>query len=343
MKEEHKGPIYSIPLKDDLLDPTLLFLSRLEEGKETEVAWNPEFIKTLWNIVGGKKISKPQDFYDQTKFAIKKEGIMERLSLIVPGIEKDKIQPLLTRILNILKLNKEFNSTEVTIQTITDKIAREQEPLYFKWADRFTTIHPRLEGVEKAFDKILRGKASAREMKRAGEIAASLTISDYPFEYDYYYEVLKPLFEQKEAAIQKDTRKKDFPPKIFGGRSFGHGKRKSSVARVYMKPGTGIIKINGKNYNEYFQCPHNLYSLIHPLHLMGSHKDFDFSIKVAGGGTTGQAEAIKLAMTKAIIGFIPEHGYWMRKNGMLTSDSRRVERKKPGLKKARKRTQWVKR
>lgn len=337
------GEVGQVPYQDDIIDPSYEFLLNLDDGKETEVAWNQNFIKKLWDIVGGEPFSKTEEFFDQRKFAIKEDSIIERLSLILPGLELDKVKVILYRMINILKKNKTFTANELTIQTITDTIARQEEPIYFKWADRFQTINPKFEGVEKAFAKISKGRVSAKEMKRAGEIAASINSMDYPHEYDYYYEVLKPLFEEKDSLGEDKKTLKEYQPKIYGGRSFGRGKRKSSIARCWMQPGTGIIKINGKNHDIYFKNTQDLFNVMFPLHLMRSFKHFDFKIKVQGGGTTGQSEAIKLAMSKAIITFLPEYGLWYRRNGMLTSDSRRVERKKPGYKKARKKTQWVKR
>lgn len=343
VSERAEGLMYDVPFKDDVFDPTLEFLIKLENGRETEVAWNQDFVKQLWSIVGGKAIGKTEEFFEQTKFAINEDGIVDRLNLILPGLEREQVVTVLHKILNILKLNKRITTTDVTIQTITDVIARKEEPIHFKWSDRFQTIHPRLEGVEKAFAKILKGKVSAKEMKRVGEIAASINGTDYPFEYDYYYEILKPIFEVKDIVANPPNLRKEYPPKIYGGRSFGKGKRKTSLATSYMEPGTGIIKINGKNHDEYFTNQYHLFNVLRPLHLMNSIKNFDFKIKVKGGGLNSQAQAIRLAMSKSIVAFLPEYGTWFRRNGMLSTDARRVERKKPGLKKARKKTQWVKR
>lgn len=121
------------------------------------------------------------------------------------------------------------------------------------------------------------------------------------------------------------------------------GRRKTSVARLYMTAGTGNILVNGKTIEEYF--PQDLKRIVinQPLTITEKIGIFDFDVNVKGGGVTGQAEAIRLAIARALVENNPDDKPAMRKEGIMTRDSRMVERKKPGRRKARKRFQWVKR
>lgn len=121
------------------------------------------------------------------------------------------------------------------------------------------------------------------------------------------------------------------------------GRRKTSVARLYMTAGTGNILVNGKKIEEYF--PQDLKRIVvnQPLTITEKIGVFDFEVNVKGGGVTGQAEAIRLAIARALVKNNADDKPAMRKEGIMTRDSRMVERKKPGRKKARRRFQWVKR
>jgi len=128
------------------------------------------------------------------------------------------------------------------------------------------------------------------------------------------------------------------------GRAYGTGRRKSSVARVWIKEGSGQFMVNDKNFSEYFQP-------IQREHALGAFLAtktaglFDTFCTVKGGGISGQAGAVRLGIARALEAYDPHHRLALRAGAenMLTRDSRRVERKKPGLKKARKAFQWVKR
>ncbi|MGI6378812.1 MAG: 30S ribosomal protein S9 [Patescibacteria group bacterium] len=121
------------------------------------------------------------------------------------------------------------------------------------------------------------------------------------------------------------------------------GRRKQSVAQVRLyKKGKGIIMVNGKRAAEYFTGEG--YSVIaQPLKVTGHQRDYNFSVLVKGGGQSGQIGAIKLGIARAILATDPETKEALKVNGFLTRDPRQVERKKPGLKKARKAPQWSKR
>lgn len=121
------------------------------------------------------------------------------------------------------------------------------------------------------------------------------------------------------------------------------GRRKTAVARVYLTPGKGDITVNGKSIEVYF--PNDLKRIVinQPLTLTEKLGRFDFSVNVTGGGVTGQAEAIRLAISRALVKESSDVKPTLKKEGWLTRDSRMVERKKPGKRKARRSFQWVKR
>ena len=121
------------------------------------------------------------------------------------------------------------------------------------------------------------------------------------------------------------------------------GRRKASVSRIYMSKGKGNITVNGKDFKEYFPVDTMQYKLEQPFNITDLAGKFDVKVNVNGGGTTGQAEAIRLAISRALCELDPENRVSLKPEGMLTRDSRVVERKKPGQKKARKKFQWVKR
>lgn len=124
---------------------------------------------------------------------------------------------------------------------------------------------------------------------------------------------------------------------------YGTGRRKTSVARVRLVPGDGNITVNGKDYTDFFPRPTHQISVLSPMKLLGAEGRYDVLVKVEGGGPTGQAEAVLHGLARAL----SEESYEARKElkeaGMLTRDDRAVERKKYGLKKARKRPQFSKR
>ncbi|WP_185872611.1 30S ribosomal protein S9 [Blattabacterium cuenoti] len=120
------------------------------------------------------------------------------------------------------------------------------------------------------------------------------------------------------------------------------GRRKRSLARIYLTYGNGKIMINSINYRKYFsQYTQN--KILHPFQILDYNNKFDIDIKVIGGGFNGQAEAICLAISRALCIFNSNNKELLKKNGLLTRDSREVERKKFGQKKARKKFQFSKR
>ena len=121
------------------------------------------------------------------------------------------------------------------------------------------------------------------------------------------------------------------------------GRRRTAVARVYLSEGEGAIIVNGKDYKSYFTTGTLQYKVQQPLMLTENLTSYDIKVNVYGGGVTGQAEAIRLAITRALVFINPEHRAILKPEGLLTRDPRMVERKKFGQKKARKKFQFSKR
>ena len=125
--------------------------------------------------------------------------------------------------------------------------------------------------------------------------------------------------------------------------SYGTGRRKTSVARVYLKPGTGEILCNGRSLNDYFSRPLLEVMVTQPLQLTQQHGKFDVVARIHGGGLAGQAGAVRLGIARALIELDPKLRRPLKKAGYLTRDPRMVERKKYGRPGARKRFQFSKR
>lgn len=121
------------------------------------------------------------------------------------------------------------------------------------------------------------------------------------------------------------------------------GRRKTAVARAYVSSGKGKITINKRELKNYFTTSHLQYKVMQPLALTNNEKAFDITVNVFGGGVTGQAEAIRLAITRALVAINEENKAILKPEGLLTRDPRMVERKKFGQKKARKKFQFSKR
>ena len=127
------------------------------------------------------------------------------------------------------------------------------------------------------------------------------------------------------------------------GRSYSTGKRKSSIARVWLKRGSGLVKINGKEENKYFSSKSHRILLNQPLVLSQRKSEIDIICTVVGGGLSGQAGAIRHGIARALVKFEPDLRKNLKSKGLLTRDSRVVERKKYGKAKARRSYQFSKR
>jgi len=124
---------------------------------------------------------------------------------------------------------------------------------------------------------------------------------------------------------------------------YGTGRRKTSTARVFLKPGSGDINVNDRPLDEFFGRKTAQMIVRQPLELMELTDKFDFKVTVSGGGTTGQAGAIRHGLTRALMKYDESLRPGLRKAGFVTRDAREVERKKVGLRKARRATQYSKR
>ena len=121
------------------------------------------------------------------------------------------------------------------------------------------------------------------------------------------------------------------------------GRRKAAIARVYMSEGKGQIIVNNKDFKDYFPDKQLHYVVEQPLNLLDLRDQYDIKVNLDGGGMTGQAEALRLGISRALIKVNPEYKPALRAEGFVTRDPRVVERKKPGQPKARKKFQFSKR
>jgi small subunit ribosomal protein S9 len=121
------------------------------------------------------------------------------------------------------------------------------------------------------------------------------------------------------------------------------GRRKSAIARIYLTEGKGAITVNNRDVAEYFKTDQLVYVVKQPLNLIGIADSYDIKVNLCGGGFSGQAEALRLAITRALVKINEANRPLLKAQGFLTRDPRIVERKKPGRPKARKRFQFSKR
>ena len=143
---------------------------------------------------------------------------------------------------------------------------------------------------------------------------------------------------QINTEVKKDKIKLDFKES-----KYATGRRKKSIARVWVKKGSGNIHVNGKKINEYFRKINLQTAICRPLTISKREKEYDVKCSVKGGGLTGQAGAIILGLSRALVIFEPELKSTLKKEKLTTRDSRSVERKKYGRRKARRSFQFSKR
>jgi len=149
---------------------------------------------------------------------------------------------------------------------------------------------------------------------------------------------------KSKTTKKKDTKKEKLPKKKKVQYFEGVGRRKTAIARVRIYPtGENVFLINEKSYQEYFKDPFYHEIIFAPLKKLNQLSKFKVTVKVKGGGTTAQAEAIRHGLARALVKFNPNFKKPLKKAGFLTRDSRERERKKPGLKRARRAPQWSKR
>ena len=145
-----------------------------------------------------------------------------------------------------------------------------------------------------------------------------------------------------EAQLNIDSTNKKIKLD-FKDSKYATGRRKKSIAKVWLKKGSGIISVNGKKMVDYFQKPNLQISIFRPLTLVKRENEFDVKCSVKGGGLSGQAGAIIHGLARAIVKFEPELKPILKKEKLTTRDSRAVERKKYGRRKARRSFQFSKR
>jgi len=127
------------------------------------------------------------------------------------------------------------------------------------------------------------------------------------------------------------------------GKAYGTGKRKNAIARVLLKPGSGVVTVNGRPLEQYFPRPTSVMVVKQALEAVEKQNDFDVTVNVCGGGESGQAGAVRHGISRALLVVDPGLRPVLKKAGFLTRDARKKERKKPGQPGARKRFQYSKR
>jgi small subunit ribosomal protein S9 len=121
------------------------------------------------------------------------------------------------------------------------------------------------------------------------------------------------------------------------------GRRKRAIARARLRPGTGVMTINGRPFENYFTTPAHRMEAVEPLRVAEATESYDVDATITGGGISGQAGALRMALARSLVELDPESRGMLKKQGLLTRDSRKKESKKYGLKKARKAPQFTKR
>ncbi len=148
---------------------------------------------------------------------------------------------------------------------------------------------------------------------------------------------------ETEAPPEVQPEPEPAAPEIIPGPHYGTGRRKASVARVYLRSGSGNVRVNGRPLDEFFTAQFWRRHAREPLEFLGLGAQFDAEVRVHGGGSTGQAGAIRMGLARALALANPAGRVRLRQAGYLTRDPRMKERQKPGQKGARKRFQWTKR
>jgi small subunit ribosomal protein S9 len=147
---------------------------------------------------------------------------------------------------------------------------------------------------------------------------------------------------EQEHVSEYTTQTSD-APKVVTGKAIATGRRKEAIARVRIQPGTGQWKINERTLNDYFPNKVHQQLVNEPFVTLGAEEQFDVFVRIDGGGVSGQAGALRLGIARALTLVDPESRPALKRAGFLTRDARVIERKKAGLKKARKAPQYSKR
>jgi len=152
-----------------------------------------------------------------------------------------------------------------------------------------------------------------------------------------------PFSTEEEDISFEGQDAPEAPPVTVSGPIWATGRRKSSVARIRIRPGSGVILVNNRPYEEYFTAPHNREEIVAPFVVTGTAGRYDVLATVRGGGSTGQAGALKLGITRGLMSIDPRTEERLRAEHMTTRDSRKRERDKYGQRGARARYQYSKR
>jgi small subunit ribosomal protein S9 len=175
--------------------------------------------------------------------------------------------------------------------------------------------------------------AEPTDAPKAPAAAGTDTAGDTPSEY-----TTQTGDSHGRAGAAAPTRKP-----VVTGNALGTGRRKEAIARVRISPGTGQYKINGRSLDEYFPNKVHQQLINEPFVTLGADDHFDVVARITGGGVAGQAGALRLGIARSLILVDPDSRPALKRAGFLTRDARSVERKKAGLKKARKAPQYSKR
>lgn len=223
-----------------------------------------------------------------------------------------------------------------------------RKSLKYDWDTLRNEVFEGMEHVYGNFEPSIEGnsKGDQRPREKRGFIPEA---DGFPEVEEMHEEIQAPFRGYlEESHVLKNTGDPKPPiislPRVTAdGQYVGFGKRKSSSATVFLKQGEGLVTINGRPLHLYFQQPRARELALQPLSVVQSIGDFNVRVEVKGGGTYGQAGAVSLALSRALISFEPASRPALRLSDHAVRDPRRVERKKIGKKKARRAPQWSKR
>lgn len=191
---------------------------------------------------------------------------------------------------------------------------------------------------KKKVKKVKKAKPAkkVKELKKVKEVKEVKAVKEVP-------EVKEVKEVKEEKPVNTVGEEKIATSNLAGRYYYGTGRRKRAIAQVRLYRGLGKFTVNKKDIKVYFKNPELRDIIFEPFLSVGQENKFDTSVKVLGGGSKGQAEAVRLGISRALVIKNPTYKVPLKKSGFLTRDPREVERKKPGLKKARRSPQWAKR
>eukprot|EP00048_Salpingoeca_helianthica_P016466 m.232472 g.232472 ORF g.232472 m.232472 type:complete len:375 (+) comp18730_c0_seq1:1-1125(+) len=333
------------------------FLGMLEKhrlssliGRETE----------LFHMIYGKKVPTPAN----PMTAIKEEDVAHFVKYMMPSLLKESDLQRLPRRVPFSDLDSKDPATQPDF--------RPKSPAFFSgrsaFQDQLTIFEPILANLNAAQERfeVTGSSTIGTEETEAAPAAPPQWVTKPDLElmlgrlYDDEYTELCDIFTQLWLHPRGGERVRKLvspylrfavgaehvPPKgkvDEQGRGFGLGYRKTCTAQVWVTPGTGLFTINGEPLAEALSTAALRFHAFEPLRAAGALGLFDVAATVEGGGPTGVAGAVRLGLAKGLAALVPEYEKPLNDAGMLTRDTRIVERKKPGQKKARKKFQWVKR